>query len=44
MASPRACDVADQLGADILWAALTDIAFPFGFSAVYPYATRRRVW
>jgi len=34
----RACDVADELGADILWA-VDHIAFPFGFSAVYPYAT-----
>jgi probable F420-dependent oxidoreductase len=34
----RACDVADELGADILWA-VDHIAFPYGFKAVYPYAT-----
>lgn len=34
----RACDVADELGADILWA-VDHIAFPYGFRAVYPYAT-----
>jgi probable F420-dependent oxidoreductase len=34
----RACDVADALGADILWA-VDHIAFPYGFEAVYPYAT-----
>ena len=34
----RACDVADELGADILWA-VDHIAFPYGFEAVYPYAT-----
>jgi probable F420-dependent oxidoreductase len=34
----RACDVADELGADILWA-VDHIAFPYGFQAVYPYAT-----
>jgi len=35
----RACDVADELGADILWA-VDHIAFPYGFEAVYPYATQ----
>jgi probable F420-dependent oxidoreductase len=34
----RACAVADELGADILWA-VDHIAFPYGFEAVYPYAT-----
>ncbi len=34
----RACDVVDELGADILWA-VDHIAFPYGFKAVYPYAT-----
>jgi probable F420-dependent oxidoreductase len=34
----RACAVADELGADILWA-VDHIAFPYGFKAVYPYAT-----
>jgi probable F420-dependent oxidoreductase len=34
----RACDIADELGADILWA-VDHIAFPYGFEAVYPYAT-----
>jgi probable F420-dependent oxidoreductase len=34
----RACDVADELGADTLWA-VDHIAFPYGFKAVYPYAT-----
>jgi probable F420-dependent oxidoreductase len=34
----RACDVADELGADALWA-VDHIAFPYGFRAVYPYAT-----
>jgi probable F420-dependent oxidoreductase len=34
----RACDIADELGADILWA-VDHIAFPYGFKAVYPYAT-----
>jgi probable F420-dependent oxidoreductase len=34
----RACDVADERGADILWA-VDHIAFPYGFKAVYPYAT-----
>ena len=34
----RACDVADELGADTLWS-VDHIAFPYGFRAVYPYAT-----
>jgi probable F420-dependent oxidoreductase len=34
----RACTIADELGADILWA-VDHIAFPYGFEAVYPYAT-----
>ena len=34
----RACDVAEELGADILWA-VDHIAFPYGFKASYPYAT-----
>ena len=34
----RACYIADDLGADTLWA-VDHIAFPYGFSAVYPYAT-----
>lgn len=34
----RACNIADELGADILWA-VDHIAFPYGFEAVYPYAT-----
>src|SRR3954454_5059645 len=34
----RACDIADELGADILWA-VDHVAFPYGFRAVYPYAT-----
>ena len=37
-AMARACDVADELGADTLWA-VDHIAFPYGFKAVYPYAT-----
>jgi probable F420-dependent oxidoreductase len=38
VAIDRACAVADELGADTLWA-VDHIAFPFGFRAVYPYAT-----
>jgi probable F420-dependent oxidoreductase len=34
----RACDIADELGADTLWS-VDHIAFPYGFRAVYPYAT-----
>ncbi len=34
----RACAVADEHGADTLWA-VDHIAFPYGFRAVYPYAT-----
>src|SRR5437764_8396 len=34
----RACAVADEHGADALWA-VDHIAFPYGFRAVYPYAT-----
>jgi probable F420-dependent oxidoreductase len=34
----RACALADELGADTLWA-VDHIAFPYGFRAVYPYAT-----
>ena len=34
----RACDVADELGADTLWS-VDHLAFPYGFRAVYPYAT-----
>ena len=34
----RACDIADKLGADTLWS-VDHIAFPYGFRAVYPYAT-----
>jgi probable F420-dependent oxidoreductase len=34
----RACEVAEELGADTLWA-VDHIAFPYGFRAVYPYAT-----
>jgi probable F420-dependent oxidoreductase len=36
----RACDVADELGADTLWA-VDHIAFPYGFKAIYPYATHQ---
>src|SRR3954453_13170602 len=34
----RACALADELGADTLWS-VDHIAFPYGFRAVYPYAT-----
>jgi probable F420-dependent oxidoreductase len=34
----RACDVAEERGADTLWS-VDHIAFPYGFRAVYPYAT-----
>ncbi len=34
----RACDIADELGADTLWS-VDHLAFPYGFRAVYPYAT-----
>ena len=34
----RTCAIADELGADTLWA-VDHIAFPYGFRAVYPYAT-----
>jgi probable F420-dependent oxidoreductase len=36
----RACDVAEEMGADSLWA-VDHIAFPYGFKAVYPYATHQ---
>jgi probable F420-dependent oxidoreductase len=36
----RACDVAEEGGADSLWA-VDHIAIPFGFRAVYPYGTHR---
>lgn len=34
----EACDLCDEFGADTLWA-VDHIAFPYGFKAVYPYAT-----
>lgn len=39
-AMARACDLADELGADTLWA-VDHIAFPYGFEAIYPYATHQ---
>jgi probable F420-dependent oxidoreductase len=38
MAIDRACEVAEIYGADTVWA-VDHIAFPYGFQAVYPYAT-----
>lgn len=34
----RACEVVEEHGADSIWA-VDHIAFPYGFQAVYPYAT-----
>jgi alkanesulfonate monooxygenase SsuD/methylene tetrahydromethanopterin reductase-like flavin-dependent oxidoreductase (luciferase family) len=36
----RACALVDELGADSIWA-VDHIAFPYGFKAVYPYATHQ---
>ena len=36
----RACALVDELGADSIWA-VDHIAFPYGFEAVYPYATHQ---
>lgn len=36
----RACDVAEEGGADSLWA-VDHIAIPYGFRAVYPYAAHQ---
>jgi probable F420-dependent oxidoreductase len=36
----RACDVAEELGADSLWA-VDHVVIPYGFEAVYPYGAHR---
>ena len=36
----RACDVADEFGADSLWA-VDHLVIPYGFESVYPYGTHQ---